>query len=144
MSDETFDKRNARLQPQTNDIVFAREGSVGESVVIPPNIECCLGQRVMLFHPSSFAEPNFLRLTLSNPLALDVLLSLHKGIGAKHVNVSDMRKYVIALPPAEEQHRIVQKVDELLALCDQLKERLNKASETRCYLADTVVEKSLG
>ncbi|WP_404364861.1 restriction endonuclease subunit S [Marinobacter sp.] len=143
VSDDTFEKRNARLQPRANDIVFAREGSVGESVVIPQELECCLGQRVMLFRPSRFSEPNFLRLTLSNPLALKVLLSLHKGIGAKHVNVGDMRKYVIALPPANEQHWIMQKVSELMALCDQLKERLNQASETRCQLAETVIDKAL-
>lgn len=143
VSDDTFEQRNTRLQPQPNDIVFAREGSVGESVVIPSHIECCLGQRVMLFRPASYAEPNFLRLTLSNPLALNTLLSLHKGIGAKHVNVSDMRKYVIAVPPAEEQHRIIKKVDELTALCDQLKERLAHASETRCHLAEAVVREAV-
>ncbi|KUJ86441.1 MAG: hypothetical protein XD36_3123 [Halomonas sp. 54_146] len=32
---------------------------------------------------------------------------------------------------------------ELMALCDQLKERLNPASETRCQLAKTVVEGAL-
>ncbi|MEX0828112.1 MAG: restriction endonuclease subunit S [Haliea sp.] len=139
VSDETFEKRNVRLRPRANDIIFAREGSVGESVVIPHDLDCCLGQRVMLFRPSRLSEPNFLRLTLSNPLALDALLSLHKGIGAKHVNVGDMRKYVIALPPADEQHRIIQKVDELLTLCDQLKKRLNHACETRCQLAEAAL-----
>jgi type I restriction enzyme S subunit len=43
----------------------------------------------------------------------------------------------------EEQALIVQKVDELMALCDQLKKRLNQASETRCQLAGAVVEKAL-
>jgi len=30
-----------------------------------------------------------------------------------------------------------------MALCDQLKERLNQASETRCQLAEAVVEGAL-
>lgn len=50
---------------------------------------------------------------------------------------------MIPFPPIEEQHRIVQKVDELMALCDQLKERLNQASETRNQLAESVVEGAL-
>ena len=49
----------------------------------------------------------------------------------------------IPLPPEEEQHRIVQKVDELMALCDQLKKRLNQASETRRQLAEAIVEQGL-
>ncbi|MDR5900117.1 hypothetical protein QC823_14120 [Halomonas vilamensis] len=45
---------------------------------------------------------------------------------------------------AKEQHRIVQKVDELTALCDHLKERLNQASQTRNQLAEAAVEGALG
>jgi type I restriction enzyme S subunit len=39
--------------------------------------------------------------------------------------------------------RILQKVDELMALCDQLKERLNQASGTRCQLAEAAADKAL-
>ena len=49
----------------------------------------------------------------------------------------------VSVPPLAEQHRIVQKVDELMALCDQLKERLSKAAETRNQLAEAVVEGAL-
>ena len=36
---------------------------------------------------------------------------------------------VVALPPFEEQHRIVTKVDQLMALCDQLENQHNDAAE---------------
>ncbi len=36
---------------------------------------------------------------------------------------------VVGLPPFEEQHRIVAKVDELMALCDQLENQHNNAAE---------------
>jgi len=50
----------------------------------------------------------------------------------------------LALPPLAEQHRIVAKVDELFALCDQLKERLQQASETEQHLTNAIVEQALG
>jgi type I restriction enzyme S subunit len=59
------------------------------------------------------------------------------------INKTQLRSCTVPLPPLAEQHRIVQKVDELMALCDQLKERLKQASETRRQLADTVVEGTL-
>ena len=46
---------------------------------------------------------------------------------------------VVGLPPTAEQHRIVAKVDELMALCDTLKDRLTDAQTTQLQLADTVV-----
>jgi type I restriction enzyme S subunit len=143
VSQETYEIRNSRLTPMPRDIVFAREGSVGESVVIPNGIECCLGQRVMLFRPSIRLNSEFLRLTISSQSALAKLLSMHKGIGAKHVNVSDMRSYPVCLPPTSEQHRIVTKVDELMAICDSLKERLNQAQTTQLNLTDAIVEQAL-
>ena len=59
------------------------------------------------------------------------------------INKTQLRSCTIPLPPLEEQARIVQKVDELMALCDRLKECLNQASKTRCQLAEAVVEKAL-
>jgi type I restriction enzyme S subunit len=49
----------------------------------------------------------------------------------------------IALPPLAEQHRIVAKVDELMALCDGLKARLKEAQTTQVQLADAVVEQAV-
>jgi type I restriction enzyme S subunit len=49
----------------------------------------------------------------------------------------------IALPPLAEQHRIVAKVDELMALCDQLETSLTSADETRKKLLDTLLADAL-
>jgi type I restriction enzyme S subunit len=54
-----------------------------------------------------------------------------------------LERFEMPIPPLAEQNRIVQKVDELMALCDQLKERLNQTSETRRQLAEAVVEGAL-
>lgn len=51
--------------------------------------------------------------------------------------------HITYLPPIEEQARIIDKVDELMALCDQLKARLGEAGETRTHLAEAVVEQAV-
>jgi len=50
---------------------------------------------------------------------------------------------IIPIPPLAEQHRIVKKVDELMVLCDQLKDRLNQAQTLQQQLANAVVEKTI-
>ena len=50
----------------------------------------------------------------------------------------------VAIPPLAEQHRIVAKVDQLMALCDQLKARLQQAQTTQQHLADAIVEQAVG
>ena len=44
---------------------------------------------------------------------------------------------------ASVSHRIVAKVDELMALCDQLKESLEQAQQTQIHLINAVVENAL-
>jgi type I restriction enzyme S subunit len=139
VSEDTFRERIKRLKPQAGDIIFAREGSVGESYIVPSGMVCCLGQRVMLFRLSEKMIPEFFILALEDDLFLTQLLSLHKGIGAKHVNVSDMKRARIPLPPLAEQRRIVARVDELMALVDQLEAQQARAQVTASALLEALV-----
>jgi len=57
--------------------------------------------------------------------------------------MGNIAKFLIPIPPLAEQHRIVAKVDELMALCDQLKTRLAAANQLQQKLADVVVEQAV-
>jgi type I restriction enzyme S subunit len=143
VSEETYKERIRRLAPRSDDVVFAREGIVGESVIVPEGMKCCLGQRVMLFRPMPGVLSRYFSLSLSEPSSLARLLSLHKGIGAKHVNVADMRMALIAIPPTAEQHRIVAKVDELMAVCDRLEAQLTTTQTESRRLLEAVLHDAL-
>ena len=65
------------------------------------------------------------------------------GIAIPGISRNDVLDAVIAIPPLNEQHRIVSKVDELMALCDQLKVSLSSAQETQLNLADSLVEQAI-
>jgi type I restriction enzyme S subunit len=143
VTEESYRERVKRLAPQPGDIVFAREGSVGESVIVPAEMRCCLGQRVMLFRPSEQVDSRYFQLALSEPGSLTRLLALHKGIGAKHVNVADMRKALIPLPPLDEQRAIVAKVAELTALCARLVSSLAQAEDIRRRLLEALLREAL-
>ena len=56
-----------------------------------------------------------------------------------NVSTSEINSTLISLPPLEEQHRIVAKVDELMALCDQLEEEQENNLETHETLVSTLL-----
>lgn len=70
------------------------------------------------------------------------LLKFAPSTAQKNINLGILETVLIPLPPLAEQHRIVAKVDELMALCDALKARLADAAETRRHLADAIVERA--
>ena len=60
-----------------------------------------------------------------------------------NLSMGNIAKFVIPTPPLTEQHRIVAKVDELMALCEGLKQQLNEAQATQMRLTDAVVESAI-
>ena len=65
------------------------------------------------------------------------------GTTFKHFTGTALRAYVFPLPPLAEQHRIVAKVDALLALCDQLQAEVGDADGIRSRLLDSLLHESL-
>jgi type I restriction enzyme, S subunit len=55
----------------------------------------------------------------------------------------DVESFVIALPPLAEQARIVAKVDELMAVCDQLEAALTAGESTSSRLLDALLHEAL-
>ena len=49
---------------------------------------------------------------------------------------------IIPLPPTTEQRRIINKIDELMALCDQVKFRITSANQLQQKLAYVMVEQA--
>lgn len=71
-------------------------------------------------------------------------LLLENSYGAKPgLNLNNIRDLPVPVPPINEQHRIAAKVDQLMAICDQLKTRLTQARQLNGQLAVTLVEKAL-
>lgn len=118
---DTYEARIARLTPQKDDIVYTREGSICRATTLPDEKKICLGQRVMLIRCANKVFPQFVRRMLMSPMVISKLTEQQKGIGAKHVNVSDVCSLLFPLPPLAEQKRIVAKLEEILPLCEKLK-----------------------
>ena len=67
----------------------------------------------------------------------------HGGVGLQHITKPKLEAVVLTLPPLTEQHRIVAKVDELMALCDQLEVSLAIGDDTRRQLLDALLHETL-
>ncbi len=144
VSEETYKIRIERLEPQADDILYIREGGVlGVGCRIPPDTRLCMGQRLMLIRANASVAPVFLELCLNSPWIADFAAEKTTGGAAPRVNMSLVRGYPIPLPPLAEQHRIVAKVDALVALCDRLEAALTTTDTTRAHLLEALLHEAL-
>lgn len=145
VNQDTYNYWSRRCPPESGDIMFTREAPMGEALIVPKDTKWCLGQRTMLIRPlHEYVSNEYLLLALTEPHLLERASEHAVGLTVKHLRVGDVENLNIPLPPLAEQHRIVAKVDQLMALCDQLRTRLQQAQQTQLHLADALVEQALG
>jgi len=135
----------------SNTVVYPKDillnitgASLGRSTIFPDHIpEANVSQHVTIIRLIEPAMTSFVHLCIQSPLIQSLVWGRQVGMAIEGLSKKVLERFEMPIPPLEEQHRIVQKVDELMALCDRLKERLNRAGETRCQLAETIVHHAL-
>jgi type I restriction enzyme S subunit len=111
VSEAEYQERIARIRPEPGDLVFTREAPVGEAFVIPAGMRICLGQRVMLLRPrAEMARGQFLLAQIYSGAVADRIEALTAGTTNPHLNVSEVRQFVLPLPPVQEQTLIEQQL----------------------------------
>ncbi len=124
-SESEYNNRIEREIPQADDILFTREAPIGEACLVPPNLKCCLGQRMMLFRPNKpLIRSYFLLEALYSKNVQQQILFKSAGLTAKHLNVSDVKKILVPYPPVAEQDRII-------GIISSLNEKLALATEKK-------------
>jgi len=59
------------------------------------------------------------------------------------INKTQLRGCLVAVPPTNEQLRILTKLESLFVVCEQLLEKIKRSQKTQLLLADATVEKAL-
>jgi len=125
------------------DIVIARTGgTVGKSYLVEALQEedfAVFASYLIRVVPSQHMDSRYLKLVLESPIYWVQLSDSTTGTGQPNVNATSLKGFVLPLPPLAEQKRIVEKVDELMGLCD----RLSSAKQTRDNLRQKLRESAI-
>jgi type I restriction enzyme S subunit len=118
-----------------------------------PLVRCCevpveLGPAInkadcFRVRPHFLIDRAYIRWYLNSPVAKCFAADENHGMTRERINLSSAKALPVPLPPLAEQHRIVAKVDELMALCDQLEQQLSQAEQSRRRLLEAVLEEAL-
>jgi type I restriction enzyme S subunit len=98
-------------------VVFSSRAPIGH--IAFANNELCTNQGFKSVIPYILAVNEWIFYALMNMTRS--IISRASGTTFLEVSVEFMRKEIIALPPLAEQQRIVAKVEELIAMCEELK-----------------------
>lgn len=116
LDEDEYNIRVARLTPMANDIVYAREGTYGNAVILPTGYNFSLGQRTMLFRANTqIVTPLFLLHFILSDYTYKQAKNKNNGSTVGHVNVADIKKFKINIPPLEQQNKFAKIVEHVEA-----------------------------
>jgi type I restriction enzyme S subunit len=145
VSNEYFDSLDEIRTPEHGDILYTVVGATyGRPVIVTTKRPFCVQRHIAILKPSRLMNSGYLLQLLSSPFIYSQATSSLTGTAQPTVALRPLRSFLAPLPPLAEQHRIVAKVDELMALCDQLEQQLSQADQQRRRLLEAVLAEALG
>lgn len=138
------------LSLEADDLLMIRSNGsleiVGRPAVVPPEAAgmAFAGYLVRLQTLKEAINSRYVWLALNSSAVRDQIeRPIRSAVGLKNVNLTEFGNLSFWLPPIAEQHRIVAKVDALMALCDRLEAALTTADTTRARLLEALLANAL-
>lgn len=122
ISMEDFLDLSKKCVPEKNDIIFPRYGTIGVVRMVNTDrkflvsYSCCTIKNL-----GRFMHPKYVFYALQTKLIKDEINRYINKTTQPNVGLKSIKMFLFPLPPLAEQKRIVEKLEQLLPLCERLK-----------------------
>ncbi|MDD5169277.1 MAG: restriction endonuclease subunit S [Syntrophales bacterium] len=145
-----FDKKELKtLSLEKGDLLIIRSNGslelVGKAAVVESEVQGYLfaGYLIRLRVQTKLIDTRFLYYCLSSPaIRQHIVLTARSTPGVNNINSEEIRSIEINLPPIEEQHEIVRRIERLFAFADLLEARYTAGREQIDQLTPSLLDKA--
>lgn len=133
------DDEMERCTARKNDLLICEGGEAGRAAVWPYDRVVCFQNHVHRARFFGGVNPYFGYYFFEWLNASGEILQYRKGVGISNMSGKALASIPFALPPLAEQHRIVAKIDEVMALCHRLECDQADAESAHAKLVETLL-----
>lgn len=120
ISAELYDELSKSGVPKEGDLMVTAVGTLGKTYIVTKNDKFYYKDAsVICFENYAKLSPEYIKMLMETPLMNYQIKSNSAGTTVATLTMVRMNEYMIPLPPLEEQHRIVAKIEEILPYIDQ-------------------------
>ena len=142
---ESIHQKMLGTHVEKNDILLNITGaSIGRCALVPQELgEANVSQHVAIIRLIDVRLREFIHLALTAPFYQAMIMNVQVGVSREGLSMKRLREFPMVIPPFAEQHRIVAKVNELMAMCDELEQELEVQTNTAKHLLESVLDQVL-
>ena len=124
---------------QDGDILFCLRGSLGKCAIVRDIKEGTVASSLAILRPNEQVNSRYLLRFLQSGSCGRQIKKFDNGSAQPNLAAKSILNFELYLPALSAQNQVVKKIDELMALCDQLEARLKVRSEVAEKFARSVV-----
>ena len=125
--DSSAARENPRSVVKSGDVLIARSGTPGNCCVVPKAYNGRGAVDIVIVRlQTELADSHYIKTFICAPTTHKTLVFASRGVALTHLGATAVASQFVPLPPLAEQKRIVARVNELLAMCDDLKAVSNR------------------
>ncbi len=144
LSESSYQEWMTRGFPRIGDLLITTEAPLGNVARIEEQPSFALAQRVIDLQPFADINTKCAMYFMMSPLFQSLLEENSTGMTAKGIKAGKLKQLLLPIPPKEEQHRIVQRVEELMKICAVLSSQVEAARKQSARLAVASVSSLTG
>lgn len=142
ITNELHMELSKRCKPQYGDILYTKGGETGLAVFNDVEFEFNVWVHVAVLKTFSALHTKYIVDALNSPHCYELSQKYTHGTGNRDLGLTRMVNITVPLPPLAEQERIVEKVDRLMALCDELEQEVTSAKKYAAQLMEAVLQEA--
>lgn len=105
---------------EKNDILYCLRGSLGKFSLNLDYHQGAIASSLAIIRNVNSELCRYFITYLNSPVAAEMVKRVNNGTAQPNLSADNVKKYIIPLPPLAEQQRIVERLEQLLPLCDTL------------------------
>jgi len=133
------DNELERCRATKGDLLICEGGEAGRAAVWPFDYDIAFQNHIHRARFYGGIDPHYVQLVFEKLNLVGDINRFRKGVGISNMSGKSLASIPIPLPPLAEQKRIVAKVDELMALVDELETQLASSRKVARNLLEALV-----
>ncbi len=129
---------------KANDILLNITGaSIGRSCVLDKDFDTAnVNQHVSIIRLVDPEMNAFIHKCIISPYIQKLIMDVQVGVSREGLSMDKLGRFLIPIPPQNEQTRIKEKIDQLMVLCDELEKNVDQSKRDSEMLMQSVIQEA--